>query len=204
MKYKIMLLLLALLVFVASCAGSDEPEPTVTTIPMVATPTAASATVVPIVPTPALESTTVSPLAAPQSPLAAPQSPLAAPAGSAPVLPEPATGKATFAGRLIAQFGEKDILEPVMLSAVYLAPVILDEDKMPVVARLDSVHDPNSGTDGNGYFVFEDVPPGQYGFVVFYNLTHYLIRDEAGEQVLMDIKANEVKDIGDLKTNLPE
>ncbi len=119
-------------------------------------------------------------------------------------LNEPAADLAVVAGRVVAQFGNESTYEPVMLSAVYLAPVLLNEEGIPAVASLDSTLDPNSSTDSNGYFMFNNVPPGQYGFVIYYGVNHYLIRDEAGEQMLLTIEPNQALDLGLVMTELPD
>ncbi len=213
------ILMLLVTIFVISACGGSEPEPTA--VPPTAAPTVAEATAT-AAPNSAADSPLnaagTSPLDAPNSPVSTPVSATSSSAVTASVgttqtitgdyqpreIPASDAGLTSLAGRVVARFGSSTVYEPIIISAVYLAPVMYEEDGTPAVASLDSQHDPASSTDENGYFTFTNIPPGEYGFVIYYGVTHYLIRDEAGEQVMITVEADQSIDLGELHTDLPD
>ena len=94
--------------------------------------------------------------------------------------------------------------EPVPLSVVFLAPVIFLEDGTPGFAGLDNKNDPSAGTNPDGYFLFENVPPGSFGVVVARGVQFILIRNEEGQDYLIEVEADQVLDLGEVRTTLPK
>lgn len=206
MKVKQFIIIILLVTMISSACGQDSPTSVPEAEIQVATATSVSAaTNTPTAPqSPLTTSPLATPTPQPKSADADNTAQAMSPDYQAHTLPKPKKGQAVLAGRVLAQFGDKPDLEPVILSAVYLAPVMREENGAPSVASLDSQYDPSSSTDPNGYFLFENVKPGQYGFVIYYGVTHYLIRDGAGAQVLITLEADQVLDLGEMHTNLPD
>jgi len=206
MKLQQFIIIVLLGAMLSSACGQDSPTSVPEAAPQAITATLVSAaTNTPNAPqSPLTTSPLATPTPAPKSADAGSTTQAMSPDYQARTLPKPEKGQAVLAGRVLAQFGDKPGFESVITSAVYLAPVIYEKDGTPSVASLDSQYDPSSSTDPEGYFLFENVKPGQYGFVIYYGVTHYLIRDDAGVQVLITLEADQVLDLGEMHTNLPD
>jgi hypothetical protein len=72
-----------------------------------------------------------------------------------------------------------------------------------MVAGIDEENSPRATTDGNGVFVFTEVPPETYGLAVSTPIGVYLIKTEEGRDFLFTVKAGEVLDLGEVHTSLP-
>ena len=84
----------------------------------------------------------------------------------------------------------------------YLAPVIYSKAKLEDGSEIDIPFvSLNVGSDKvadikteSGGFVFLDVPPGEYGVVIYTPVQSFLFHDGAGQQTLMfEIAGGEVK-----------
>ncbi len=83
-----------------------------------------------------------------------------------------------------------------------LARVIRSEDGTPLVASVGEKSSPTAMTDEHGRFVFTDVPPDTYGLVLVTPLGSLLFRDDTGANILFDVEAGEVLDIGEIHTDI--
>ena len=145
-----------------------------------------------------------SPLAAFDSPLAAPVSPLAAPpvaGGCLLDLPEPAAGRAIVCGSAISK---TPVTRFLLTGDFYLAPVIYTKATLEDGTEMDITFiSLNVGTDKladvkteTGDFVFLDVPPGEYGVVIYTPVQSFLFHDGTGQNTLMfKVAAGEVKQL---------
>jgi hypothetical protein len=116
--------------------------------------------------------------------------------GGTPV-PDPETGKATAIGRAL---WKKDGA-PYRFTLVRLAEVVRQGDEGLFV--LDQAFSPGSRTDENGYFVFKNIPAGEYVLVVGDVMTVYKIIPEQGDQAkVFDIPADVVTDLGTVRVDL--
>ena len=88
---------------------------------------------------------------------------------------------------------------PAESHMMYLARVIKPQgDDSLGVAALDPVNDPRAEPDASGYFVFLDVPPGQYGLGIMSPSGPVLIRGEDGSEILITVQAGRSVDLGDI------
>jgi hypothetical protein len=180
---------------VTACGGNPEtatptaaaPAPVATTLPATQ-PAPATATAVPV-------EQPASPLSAPDSPLAAPVSPLAAPvsvqtSGCDLDFPAPAAGTGIVCGRVVSN---TPVTRYFMAGDFYLAPVIYSKAALEDGSEIDVPFiSLNVGSDKLadvkteiGEFVFLDVPPGEYGVVIYTPLQSFLFHDGSGENTLM-------------------
>ncbi len=53
-----------------------------------------------------------------------------------------------------------------------------------------------------GVFIFQDVPPGEYGLVADLGFTQFIIEDSVGNPTIIEIEAGEVLDLGQLITGV--
>ena len=126
---------------------------------------------------------------------------LAGCAATAPAMPTPnvpiQAGKALLRGRLLTPQGAV-----IANRAVHLAPIYGEGNQLAYV--FDSATGIGSVTDANGGFVMVNIPPGRYVFLVVVSegLTAALL-DNAGNEKIWELKADQLQDIGDAKVNLP-
>jgi hypothetical protein len=122
-------------------------------------------------------------------------------AATAPAMPTPnvpiQAGKALLRGRLLTPQGAV-----IANRAVHLAPIYGEGDQLAYV--FDSATGIGSVTDANGAFVMVNIPPGRYVFLVVVSegLTAALL-DDAGNEKIWELKADQLQDLGDAKVNLP-
>jgi hypothetical protein len=190
-----------LVVALAACGDSSGDAAQSAEQPAAAAPSGATATIAPPASQPE------SPLPAFDSPLAAPVSPLDAPqiaGGCALDLPEPAAGKAIVCGSAISK---TPVTKFLLTGDFYLAPVIYSKAKLEDGTEMDIPFiSLNVGSDKladikteSGDFVFLDVPPGEYGVVIYTPVQSFLFHDGTGQNTLMfEVAAGEVKQLDPL------
>jgi hypothetical protein len=109
---------------------------------------------------------------------------------------------ATIGGVFMRKLGGGDS-EASVDTKLQLARVIRSDDGTPLVASAGEKSAPLAVTDENGAFVFADVPVDTYALVVVTPIGAFMIKDEAGEDFLIDVGAGEVVDLGKVYTDLP-
>jgi hypothetical protein len=112
--------------------------------------------------------------------------------------PIPETDKAVFAGRVVDMSGI-----PISNLQLRLAEVYRSEDESSDGAYiLDTAFSPGAISDENGYFIFSNIEPMEYVLVLGNPEKVYeIITDESGKAKVWETEANQVLDIGELKTD---
>lgn len=153
----------------------------------------------------ALPEGTQSPLATPDaetvltSPLASPQD---APLPLEP-LPTPSSPDVSVVGgMLMRDLGETGV-QPMAKVTVQLAKIIKSADGSPMMAAAGEGSSPTAETTDRGQFIFTDVPPGDYSIVVATAVGSFLIKDAQGNDILIEVDAGEIVDVGQYTTDLP-
>jgi len=85
---------------------------------------------------------------------------------------------------------------PATERMMYLAAIIRTEGETMGVAALDPVNDPRVESDASGYFVFLAVPPGRYALGINSPIGAVLIRQADGHEIIAEVQAGEVTDLG--------
>jgi len=106
-------------------------------------------------------------------------------------IPSPEEGNANVFGKL--QFINQANNEGIN---VWITPIYRTSTGEGVYA-LDTSSNPNTFTDENGFFVFEDIDPGEYILFVGDLMTKFeIVTDDSGEIKVWDILPNESNDLG--------
>ncbi len=111
-------------------------------------------------------------------------------------LPTPASSDVAVVGGVLVRDGYPGDTK------LQLARVIRSEDGTPLIASAGDKTSPTTVTDEYGQFVFTDVPPDTYGLVLVTPLGSVLFRDDTGANLLFDVEAGEVLDIGEIHTDI--
>ena len=182
----------------AACGDSADSTPQPAAAPATAVATAVPAAA----PTAAQPE---SPLAAPVSPLSAPESPLAAPPAAGVLsgcdldFPAPADGTGVVCGVVISN---TPVTRYFLAGDFYLAPVIYSKATLEDGSEIDVPFvSLNVGSDKRadvktetGAFVFQDVPPGEYGVVIYTPLQSFLFHTSEGtETLLIQVEPGEIE-----------
>lgn len=96
---------------------------------------------------------------------------------------------------------------PLKNQDLYITKALISPNGITGVAGLDVSHDPDFITDDQGHFAFYNIPPGKYVIILYLVTIAYLLDDphqNAKLTLLVDVKAGQTTDLGDLKyTQLP-
>ncbi len=133
------------------------------------------------------------------------ESPLAPPDAAAETAPTSSQGKGSVAGRLIDfSTGEPMVNQNLSLPSVICPPGVLEENKREeCVYVVDEAFDPSVLTDGDGRFVFQDIPAGEYVLLVGTQTTKYtVLANELDQPIIWGVEADKVSELGDLVVEL--
>jgi hypothetical protein len=132
-------------------------------------------------------------------PAATPTVAQAVPQSTQEPVDSPEAGKSIVVGQIVSTSTEA----PMANMGVRLAEVHRQGDQGAFL--LDTAFGPGDYTDENGYFIFENIAPGEYVLVVG-NVEVYegyeIIPDSSGRAQVYDFPADEVTDIGIVRVNL--
>lgn len=85
--------------------------------------------------------------------------------------------------------------QPATEMVLYLAAIIHTAEEIEIAA-LDAVNDPRAESDQAGQFAFLDLPPGRYALGINSPAGPILIRDGDGDEIIADVQADQVMDLG--------
>ena len=107
-------------------------------------------------------------------------------------VPTPASDTAVVAGTVETE----DLGDPMQGVQVFLGEPIGSGSEEPVFG-LDPASAPGAQTDVEGHFVISDVPPGDYGIILWSPVNSILARDpETGDALRVSVDAGDVVDVG--------
>jgi hypothetical protein len=116
-------------------------------------------------------------------------------------LPPSNQDKGVIGGILIREVVDYGF-EPLTPASLSLADVLLNTDGQPAFVR--------AGTDSQkaqlfptGVFIFQDVPPGEYGLMVDVGYTQFPITGDDGTPLLITVEPGSVIEMGQVITQLP-
>jgi hypothetical protein len=132
-----------------------------------------------------------------QSPLAKPVATASSPIATPTSVPQPSVlkvgkaGTATIGGRLLRINGT-----PIKSTTIYMTMIdIVNGTKL---ASIDPAIAPRAETDSNGYFAFNDLPPGEYALVVSTPSGLVMPNTAASKPVTLEVQADAVTDAGNV------
>jgi hypothetical protein len=118
-------------------------------------------------------------------------------------LPTPAGSDVATVGGVFMRDLADGRSEPSADTKLQLARVIRDEDGTPLMASAGEKSSPIAVTGEDGAFVFTDVPSDMYALVVITPIGSFMVRNETGEDFLIDVEPGGVLDLGEVHTELP-
>lgn len=113
-------------------------------------------------------------------------------------IPTPSSSKnSTISGYLLNSL---DNPSPEVGAILYLVPVILDEDGVPLMAGLSKINDPRSITDENGRFYFADVDKNKHYVLILDRVREaFLLTDpKNGSDLIIFPQDYGIFDLGEL------
>ena len=112
------------------------------------------------------------------------------------IIPSPEAGKASVTGRVLNSSGE-----PVSNTSVRLAEVYPNEEGDAAFA-LDEAFSPAALTDNQGFFLFNNIPAGEYVlFVGSINTEFMIIQNSDGSAVVYNALPDEILEIATITTS---
>lgn len=118
-------------------------------------------------------------------------------------LPTPSSSDIGVVGGVLLRDIDSTDSTPSAETTLQLARVIRSEDGTPLVATAGDKSSPTTVTDQSGSFAFTDVPPNTYGLVLVSPVGSFMLKDETGDNLLIDVESGEVLDLGEVHTDVP-
>jgi len=131
----------------------------------------------------------------PQSPLPIPTTAMSQPSPPLLQVPTPAAGLGVVRGQLV---GSSPSSREFLAGEIYLAPLVYAQGATPIpFVRLKPDEDPRATLRNEANeFVIVDVPPGKYGIVIHTPLRDYVVPDEEGGFLIIEVQEGKIFDLG--------
>lgn len=116
-------------------------------------------------------------------------------------IPQPDAALGAVGGVLIRDYNGEGFL-PVTPKALFLGEVLVDsQGRQALVAQNDQSH--RAQLFPTGVFVFNNIPPGTYGLVIDIGISQFLLSNEDGSELLIDVEAGSALDMGQIRVTIP-
>jgi hypothetical protein len=113
-------------------------------------------------------------------------------------VPTPVSGTGVVWGRVVEQTSGLAPLE----STIFLGGLTYMDTGIPIVA-LHQDEAPYAIPSTDGWFVISDVPPGEYGVIMLTPDVSFLMDDNDGGSLLIEVEADEILDLGEITVIVP-
>lgn len=113
-----------------------------------------------------------------------------------------AAGETGVVGGILIQEKVGEGFIPFTPYELILAEVINDTEGNPALIRYDE-DSPRAQTFPTGVFVFQDVPPGDYGIVANLAVYEIPLQEQDGSRLLITVEAGQAIDLGQVITQIP-
>lgn len=122
------------------------------------------------------------------------------------VVPTPSSATVGNVTGRILQATEGGEAQPLTEGIMYLGVVVETTEGFEGLVRLDRGADPQAMIDPQGHFVFTDVAPDRYGLWLVPAVGNPLLlkEPETGGDMILEVPAGEVLELGELSYELPE
>lgn len=132
------------------------------------------------------------------SPLSVLESPISTPLIETFALPKPAPGLGVVYGKVVDSQTNQAPAEGL----IYLGKVESMDNGSPLVA-LDRQKAPRGIPITDGRFAIADVPPGEYGVILFTPDISFLLDDALGKSLFVTVTENQTFDLGEIRVAVP-
>ena len=116
-------------------------------------------------------------------------------------LPAASGDTAVIGGVLIREVTESGFV-PITPRSLSLGEVILSDDGQPAFIR-QREDAPEAELFPTGVFVFNNIPPGDYGIIIDLGFAQFPLTDEAGEELIVSLEGGEALDLGQIFVSIP-
>lgn len=110
-------------------------------------------------------------------------------------IPAPSSETAVVYGTLLSLSEEN---APYIAPSLFLGSILTSEGNNDVFLGSISIDDdPMAQQASNGKFVFQDIPPGEYGLFIWTPVSAFIVKDEShAEPVLIEVEPGQTYDLG--------
>lgn len=114
--------------------------------------------------------------------------------------PQPSSGGAVY-GILVQEVTDQGFL-PLLPRSFYLAEVVLNSEGEPALIRRN-IESPKAELFQTGVFVFNNVPPGDYGLIADLGFSELTINDETGNPIIIKVEEGKTQNLEQVFVELP-
>jgi hypothetical protein len=118
------------------------------------------------------------------------------------VFPETANDRGTVGGVLVREITDQGYL-PVTPVELALGNYLENNDGEPSFIRLNDAS-PRAQLLNTGVFMFTNLEPGTYALIINLGFTQFVIQNEAGYDLVVNVEAGKALDLGQVFVNIPE
>jgi len=118
------------------------------------------------------------------------------------IFPESASDRGTVGGVLVREITDQGYL-PVTPVELALGTYLENNNGDPSFIRFNDAS-PRAQLFNTGIFMFTNVEPGTYALIINLGFTQFVVQNEAGYDLVVEVKAGEALDLGQVFVTIPE